>query len=143
MKEEKEEIKQERSSGSANTKSKLPLSSLYRVVEFLAILSPSNQLSLPVIYPLAASPIPLLPRRPPHVKVNNTPTFCAPRRVRFLSKWIHDKFLFRGLNARARASRFSLSLSLCHPSPPLPSSSRPRTVALSHFLVSRWDTQPC
>lgn len=96
-------MKQERWSGSANTKSK-PLSSLYRVVEFSAILSPSNQLSLLVIYPLAASPIPLLPRHPPHVKVNNTPAFCAPRRVHFLSKWIHDKFLFRGLNARARVA---------------------------------------
>lgn len=99
--------KKERSSGFANTKSKLPLSSLYRVVEFSAIFSPSSQLSLPVIYPLAALPSVL-------VKVNNTPTFCASRRVRFLSKWIHDKFLFWRVK-RARAcciSRSSLSLSL-------------------------------
>lgn len=88
-----------RKSGSANS-SEPSLSSLYRVVEFSTILSPSSQ-----------PPPKPSPRCTPaslsshHVRVNNTPILCAPRRARFLSKWIHDEFLFRGLNARG--SHFS------------------------------------
>jgi len=63
-----------------------------------------NPLSFQSTIPKLSSDAPPLPP-PHHVRVNNTPILCAPRKARFLSKWIHDEFLFRGLNARG--SHFS------------------------------------
>lgn len=101
----------------------------YRCHPFIAWSNSRRASLLPVNCPQSATlslHLPLL-RVPPHVKVNNTPTLCAPRRVRFLSKCIHDKFLFRGLNARARVALllgfpFALALlplvAAAHPPPP-------------------------
>lgn len=119
----------------------LPTRASHRCHPFIAWSNSRQSSPLPVNHPEAISL--MHPRSPPpshHIRVNNTPILCASRRARFLSKWIHDEFLFRGLNARGSRLDFpfrSRSITPCHRRP------RPLTAALSHFLVSRWDTQPC
>lgn len=121
----KKERKRQREKGVGSLA--LPTRANHRCHPFIAWSNSRQSSLLPVNHPEAISPPPSMHLRSPfitplphHVRVNNTPILCAPRKARFLSKWIHDEFLFRGLNARGSrfSPRFSLSLALCRPLPP-------------------------